>query len=197
MQLAANVFRRQRRAEPRIAGVLSTKNYTEAGSTFASLKALSDVTIVLDDNSESSFPHRDECDEYLTLRNSAPWNDVGNRTLLLYRAFVHGCDWVVCMDDDVIFSHGFQTKNDVLALITDMRRRRQEICYWMLCDRHTAYHLGCLTSEARRQRVEKYVREDPANAFQADYSYMLNTDGLVVQAVPAADRAIIARKMRR
>lgn len=121
-------------SEPRIAGVLSVKNYSDACSAFDSLHALSDVTIVLDDNSDTPFPYRDRCDEYLTLSSSGGWNDGANKTLLMQRAFVHRCDWLVCIDDDVVFSHGFQTKADVLSLIEDLGRRRAEIGIFPLRD---------------------------------------------------------------
>jgi hypothetical protein len=115
-----------------VAGVLSVKNYSDACSAFGSLRALSDMTIVLDDNSGTPFPYRDECDEYLTLSNGLLWNDVANKTLLMYRAFVHGCEWLVTMDDDIVFSHGFQTKDDVRSLIEEVQRRRVEICLFPL-----------------------------------------------------------------
>ena len=245
--------RRRRVSGPRIAGILSVKDYSDACSAFDSLQALSDVTIVLDDNSSTPFPYRDRCDEYLTLSTRSLWNDVANKTLLMQRAFVHGCDWLVCMDDDIVFSHGFQTKADALLLIEEMQGRRADVAIFplrdlwespdafradgiwarktfnvvrrnwlsyrsitmrdpgrrlhgtlfpvnmrprkLMIDRHTAYHTGCLTREARVRRVARYRVEDPENAFQADYSYMLSDDGLRVEQVPSDDLAVLARKI--
>jgi hypothetical protein len=129
-----HLVRRRSGTPPRIAGVLPVRDYSDACSVFESLQALSDVTIVLDDNSDARFPYRDRCDEYVALENGGPWDDVANRTTLMHRAFVHGCDWVVCMDDDVVFSHGFQTKDDVLALVETMDRRRADIALFPLRD---------------------------------------------------------------
>lgn len=253
LQSSRALLRRRNTSRPRVAGVLSVKNYSDACSAFESLRALSDVTIVLDDNSDAPFPYRDRCDEYLTLSNPGPWNDVANKTLLMHRAFVHGCDWLVCIDDDVVFSHTFQTKADVLSLIEDLQRRRVEICLFplrdlwestrefradgvwarktfsalrrnwlfyrsislrdpsrrlhsplfpknmrphrLIVDRHTAYHTGCMSREARLARVEKYRVEDPDNSFQSDYAYMLSDDGIRVEAVPDEDVRILDEKL--
>jgi hypothetical protein len=253
LQSARALFHR-RAGPPRVAGVLAVKNYSDACSAFESLRALADITIVLDDHSDEPFPYRDRCDEYLTLANRESWNDVANKTLLMYRAFVHGCDWLVSIDDDVVYSHAFQTKADVLSLIDELERRRVEICLFPLrdlwesagefrtdgiwgrktfgvlrrnwffyrsislrdpgrrlhsplfprnmrprraiVDRHTAYHTGCMTREARAGRVEKYQVEDPGNAFQRDYAYMLSEAGLRLEAVPQEDMPIIDRKVR-
>jgi hypothetical protein len=118
----------------KIAGLLCVKNYSDACSAFESLRRLTDLTIVLDDNSDTPFPYRDECDEYIALSNDSPWNQVANQTLLMYRAFVKGCEWVISMDDDIVFSHGFQTSADVRSLVEELRRKRVEICLFPLRD---------------------------------------------------------------
>lgn len=117
-----------------MAGLMPVRDYDDACGAFDRLAALSDVTIVLDDGSASPFPFAARCDEVVTLNRLGPWNDVGNRTLLMQRAFVHGCDWVVMMDDDLIFSHGFQTREDVARVVDDLRRRRIEIGLFPLRD---------------------------------------------------------------
>ena len=246
--------RRRDRSQPRIAGVMQVKNYRDSCSVFESLRALADFTIVLDDNSTAPFKYRDRCDEYLTLANTGPWNAVANRMLLSQRAFVHGCRWIVEMDDDIVFSNGFQTRADVLSLIEEAERRRADVLLFRLRDlwesthqfradgiwarktfnvlvrnwfyyrsitlrdparrlhspffpanmhprrvvveHHVAYHTGCLTREARLRRVEKYRHEDPDNAFQRDYEYMLSDDGLRVAPVPEEDVPILERKIR-
>jgi hypothetical protein len=118
----------------RIAGVLQVRNYTDDCSVFSSLKDLSDITIVLDHNSDSPFKYRDECDEYLLLRNRTLWHDLGNRTTLLYRALVHGCNWIVSMDDDIVFSRNFQTRRDVVRVIAELAKRGKDTCLFKLRD---------------------------------------------------------------
>jgi len=107
----------------RIAGVMAVHDYSDEVSAFDALASLCDVTIVLDDNSTPPFPHRERCDEYLRLDNRGPWNDLANRTLLMYRARVHGCDWVVSIDHDVAYSHDFQTRADAARLIGELAAR--------------------------------------------------------------------------
>lgn len=127
-------------SQARVAGVMQVKNYSDSCSVFESLSELSDFTIVLDDNSTTPFPYRDRCDEYLTLTNGGPWNAVANRMLLLQRAFVHGCRWLVEMDDDIVFSNGFQTNADVLALIEEAERRKADVCLFRLRDLWESKH---------------------------------------------------------
>jgi hypothetical protein len=112
---------------PRIAGVLPVRDYRPGQSAFAALRRLSDVTIVLDDSSREPFPHREECDEYLRLEHRGPWNDQANRTLLLYRAFVHGCDWVLFVEDDLVFGSTFQTREDAARLAAELEARGREV----------------------------------------------------------------------
>lgn len=233
----------------KVAGLLTVRNYKEDCSVFESLRTLTDFTIVLDDNSRFTFPHRDECDEYLSLTNRAQWNDIANRTLLMQRAYFHECEWVVCSDDDIIFSHNFQTRKDVDRVIRSLEAENKDTGRFLLRDlwnsvsqyrsdgvwgRKTfvvlrknwffsasfklpapssrlhrpvypakqkqqvailrecvAYHTGCFTETDRITRVEKYAQVDPKHEFQDDYSYMLNTDGLVL-----ADGGLSIRLMR-
>lgn len=118
----------------RVAGVMATKDYSPSCSTFETLRDLCDVTIVLDDNSASLFPNREECTEYIALTNRERWNAPGNLTLLLYRAFVHGCEWVVSLDDDIILSSGFQNRADVDDMIDKMESKRLDLCHFPLRD---------------------------------------------------------------
>jgi hypothetical protein len=113
---------------------MATRNYDGGSSSFETLRNLSDVTIVLDDNSVSPFPHRALCTEYISIRNELPWNAPANLTLLVYRAFVHGCEWVVSLDDDVILSSGFQTRSDVDETVDRMEARNADICHFPLRD---------------------------------------------------------------
>ncbi len=118
----------------RIAGVLATKNYADTSAVFETLRDLCDLTIVLDDNSTSPFPHKDECTEYIQLRHGEQWNAPANLTLLLYRAFVHGCEWVVSLDDDIILSPGFRSRRDVDDVIDRMEAEKLDFCHFRLRD---------------------------------------------------------------
>lgn len=118
----------------RVAGVLATKDYTGDCSTFETLQDLCDVTIVFDDNSASPFPHRNECSEYIAARNGEQWNAPANLTLLLYRAYVHRCEWIVSLDDDIIPSHDFQNRRDVDAVVDRMQAGSFDICHFRLMD---------------------------------------------------------------
>lgn len=233
---------------------MATRNYTGACSTFETLRALSDVVLVLDDDSSDRFPHREDCDDYIFVQRSGRWNHQANLSVLLYRAFVLGCEWVVSLDDDIIPGSGFRNRRDIDLMIDRMERRRLDLYHcrlrdlwnsnevyradgkwarktftvvrrnWFFYDAitfqnpelrlHTAtfpanlrkrsamcaddvvYHTGCLTPESRRERVEKYRREDPGNTFQDDYEYMLDDRNLLLEPVPPADLAIIREKHR-
>ncbi|MBV9080326.1 MAG: hypothetical protein JO102_04315, partial [Elusimicrobia bacterium] len=118
----------------RIAGVMQTRNYRDDLSSFETLAGLSDVTIVLDDNSTEPFVHAAACTEYLSLRGSSPWSHQANLNLLLYRAFVHGCEWVVTLDDDMLTSHGFQDKAAVHAVIDRMEAESLDLCRFRVRD---------------------------------------------------------------
>lgn len=121
--LAARRLRSRWRGEKRplrVAGLMAVRDYSDATSAFTALRELADIVIVLDDNSTSPFPFRAECDEYLRLDSRGPWNDQANRTLLLYRAFVHGCDWVVYSEDDLAFGASFQTREDVARVVGEL-----------------------------------------------------------------------------
>lgn len=118
----------------KIAGLMTVKDYKEDCLAFQSLRSLTDLTIVLDDNSNLPFPYRNICDEYLTLRHNIKWHDVGNRTLLMHRAFIHGCDWVVWSDDDILFSHNFQNRKDVERAIAVLETANKDTGRFILHD---------------------------------------------------------------
>lgn len=118
----------------RIAGLLTARNYSDSCCVFESLRPLVDIVIVLDDNSNEPFKHKSVADEYITLQNRSGWNDLGNRTTLMQRAFVHDCDWAVWSDDDIIYSHNFQTRDDVVRLISMMKQRSADVCAFVLRD---------------------------------------------------------------
>ncbi|HXE80215.1 MAG TPA: hypothetical protein VNK41_05660 [Vicinamibacterales bacterium] len=239
----------------RIAGVLAARNYDDRCGVFHTLAHLCDVTIVLDDDSDRPFPWPGECTEYIALRREAPWNAPANLTLLLYRAFVNGCEWVLSLDDDVILSHGIRDRSSLAALVDGLESQRIDVCHlplrdlwnsedryrtdgvwgrktfpvlrrnwffydglmmpnprerlhapafppslrcrWTIDRRHAVYHTGCLTAEARRERVDRYAREDPDRVFQRDYSYMLDEGTLETAEVPAADLQIIRQLLGR
>jgi hypothetical protein len=238
-----------RKGTRRIAGIMATKNYRDECSAFRALSGLCDVAIVLDDNSAAPFPYRGDCTDYIAIANEERWNAPANLTLLMYRAFVLGCEWVVSLDDDVIPGSGFQAQSDVLEVVETMAARKYDICHFKLRDlwnsdhevrvdgiwsdktfpvvrrnwffypgvtlrdpalrlhtaafpadlrirhfihpNHRIYHTGCMTPERRLARVEKYRVEDPDHTFQQDYSYMLDDESLVLEAVPKADIEVI------
>lgn len=93
----------------KLAGIMATRNYSHVPGAFPVLAAMTDMTIVLDDGSDQPFHYRDEATEYIYLKRSGPWNQGANLTMLLYRAFVHGCDWVFLLDDDLL-PYGFCTR---------------------------------------------------------------------------------------
>ena len=81
---------------------MPVQNYDNTIGTFHMLEAMSDWTCVLDDNSRLPFQFADDADEYLTLRRGTLWNDTGNRTMLLYRAYLAGYRWALVMDCDML-----------------------------------------------------------------------------------------------
>ena len=83
---------------------MPVKNYDNNGhlGVFHMLEAMSDWTCVLDDNSRRPFQHADDADEYLSLRRGTLFNDVGNRTMLMYRAYLAGYQWALVMDCDML-----------------------------------------------------------------------------------------------
>lgn len=113
---------------------MPTRNYSDGSSAFQSLQALSDVTIVLDDNSASPFPFQDQCTDYIAVRNRQAWNAPANLTLLLFRAFLLGCEWVVALDDDIIPAATFSTRGDVDEVVQFMRSKKLDICRFPLRD---------------------------------------------------------------
>lgn len=86
----------------KLAGIMATRNYSRVSGAFPVLAAMTDITIVLDDGSDQPFYYREQATEYIYLKRSGPWNQGANLTMLLYRAFVHGCDWVFLLDDDLL-----------------------------------------------------------------------------------------------
>lgn len=114
--------------EPRIAGVLAARDYDPACGVLDALRALADVVIVLDDGSSPPLARDpDRIDELVRLERRGPWNDAANRLLLLERALVHGCDWLVCLDDDHVPSAGLQTRDDAAREVDGLRRRGADI----------------------------------------------------------------------
>lgn len=86
----------------KLAGVMPVQNYDNTLGTFYMLEAMSDWTCVLDDNSHRPFQFADDADEYLSLRRGTLYNDVGNRTMLMYRAYLAGYHWALVMDGDML-----------------------------------------------------------------------------------------------
>lgn len=129
-----NERRRQRTPPRRIAAIMQTRNYDDGCSAFATMAELGDVTLVLDDRSSAPFPFRDRCTEYLSHQHPGPWNATASLTMLFYRAFVLGCEWVVMLDDDVIPGAGIASRSDVHRVIDRMEKDGLDACYAELRD---------------------------------------------------------------
>lgn len=94
----------------KLAGAMVVQDYDPRYGTFPCLKSLSDFTTVLDDNSESlsnTFDLFREADEHLLLsrKDGTLWNDTANRTMLMYRAYLAGCHYVLPWSADVLPSN--------------------------------------------------------------------------------------------
>jgi len=86
----------------KLAGLMPVQNYQNFYGSFHMLEALCDWTCILDDNSRTPFQFAEDADEYLTLRRGTLWHDVGNRTMLMYRAYLAGYHWAIVMDCDLV-----------------------------------------------------------------------------------------------
>lgn len=90
----------------KLAGCMVTQNYDARFGTFPCLQSLSDFTTVLDDNSDSveAYKQVEPPDELISLyrKPGTLWNDTANRTMLMYRAYLAGCDYVLPWSADVL-----------------------------------------------------------------------------------------------
>ena len=92
----------------KLAGCMVAQNYNKRYGTFRCLKSLCDFTTVLDDNSIDPDSIRalmaEDPGEHmlLTRPDDSLWNDTANRTMLMYRAYVAGCDFVLPWSADVL-----------------------------------------------------------------------------------------------
>lgn len=89
----------------KLAGLMPVHDYSKYDhlDAFHMMEALCDWTCVLDDNSRTPFQFAEDADEYLSLRRGNLWNDLGNRTMLMYRAYLAGHNgWALTMDSDML-----------------------------------------------------------------------------------------------
>lgn len=86
----------------KLAGCMVVQNHQPRFGTFKCLKSLSDFTTVLEDNCMPSSYLKHFADEHMTLFRGGRWNDTANRTMLMYRAYVAGCDYVLPWSADVL-----------------------------------------------------------------------------------------------
>lgn len=85
----------------KLAGLMPVHNVTDL-SGWDALRQMADFTIVLDDNSTLPFPAEMQADEVIRLRRGGLWNDMANRTMLLYRAYVNGFQWTISWEWDLL-----------------------------------------------------------------------------------------------
>lgn len=195
---------------------------------FRQLVMLSDHVIVLEDGGKAPFNPHTLADEIIRL-DGQPWNDFGNRLMLLARAAASGCDWVLWLDEDDVLSpeitkaaiQGMVSSCEVDGIIA-VRFRVREMwnqTHWRIdglfanksrivlqknpllltsvtwknpWNPHAMpvqeglefqsgwelFHWGMSTPELRAARVAKHEKSDPDRKWQADYSYIENSDGL-------------------
>ena len=92
----------------KLAGAMVAQNYDPRYGTFKCLKSLCDFTVVLDDNSTQvrsiTSLLSEKPDEHLLLTRPlrSLWNDTGNRTMLMYRAYLADCKYVLPWSADVL-----------------------------------------------------------------------------------------------
>lgn len=113
----------------KIAGILQTKNYDDSLKVIQTLRNLSDVVIVLDDNSShpittQAFP---QIDVLLTRTNRGLFNCQSNHTLMMYLAWENKCDWVVRMDDDFILSASIRKRESIEKIVVTATESRADI----------------------------------------------------------------------
>ncbi len=126
----------------KIAGLLPVKNYNSICRSYQSLRQLTDIVIVLDNNSTSLFPYAGDCDEYMIRNTKGLWHDVGNRTHLMYSAYLQGCDWCIHFDDDFLLGN-IRTREDIVNLIKQSQGNNIAVAVrdlWNGVDRYRSDH---------------------------------------------------------
>lgn len=93
---------------------------------------LADATIVLNDGVETEQWQRDLGIDVVSVHPQPVWNDYANRLMLLSRAIVHGCDWVLWMDDDWTFPDMDMEK--LRAIASDAQKKGQVAVRFRLRD---------------------------------------------------------------
>jgi len=232
----------------KLAGIITTKNYTDRYKSLLTMRKLVDVLIVLDDNSDTPISKKDYpyIDLLITQKHNEPFNCQANRTILFYWAGHYNCNWALQLDDDMILSNKINNRKKIEETIHEAESHKADVVLaWLrelwdsyykfrmdgiwahktfpflqrvwLKDKNISlrfneqdrlhsycfkdgyypelfgyqyviYHTGCITKTMRKQRVNKYKILDPKNKYQADYTYMLNEDGIIFHSVPKEDK---------
>lgn len=120
----------------KLGGILQTQNYKHTYATIDRLRLLTDVVIVLDDNSTASEApsFQKDIDVLIALKHRQLFNCQANKTMLLYQAWVNGCDWVLCLDDDLILSHYLHSRSHIELLIRHGEQNAADIVHVRLRD---------------------------------------------------------------
>ena len=97
----------------KLAGIITTKNYTDRYKSLLTMRKLVDVLIVLDDNSDTPISKKDYpyIDLLITQKHNEPFNCQANRTILFYWAGHYNCNWALQLDDDMILSNKINNRN--------------------------------------------------------------------------------------
>lgn len=102
----------------KLAGVIQAKNYDPLCNVLRVLRQLTDVLIVIDDNSDVPLEKTPEIDVLLTLRkNDKQFYDLTNGYLMHFLAWQNKCDWLMIMDDDFLLSSHLQSRSKINSLI--------------------------------------------------------------------------------
>ncbi len=120
------------------------------------MDSLSDRTILLLDNAGHYGATPIAVSEVVSVQNSEPWQDAGNRLTLLARAAAHGCKWCVFLDDDEVFEP-FVNKQMMIALIRDAVEAGCDLIEFQLCEMWTnsAYRVDGIWGQKRKVRVQR------------------------------------------
>lgn len=113
----------------KIAGVMQTKNYDDTFKVIQTLRELTDVVIVLDDNSTHPITTQmyPQIDVLLTRTHRGVFNCQRNHTLMMYLAWENKCDWIVRMDDDFILSAETRRRKSIENLIAFSKEKQGDI----------------------------------------------------------------------
>lgn len=164
----------------KIAGVMQTKNYVDTFKVIQTLRDLTDVVIVLDDNSfrpitTQMYP---QIDVLLTRTNRGLFNCQSNHTLMHYLAWENECDWVVRLDDDFILSAETRKRESIENLIAIAKEKQSDIVRVTqrdLWNSYSTYRTDGLWGYKTIQLVQRVWFGDKNLSMQDPNEYRLHT----------------------